>query len=716
MLGGLSTAAGAEQPEPRTLPEVVVQVSRDDDSQRHDASATRIVYGREELTQSNDLAVGDFLRKLPGVVVSGAPGKGREARMRGMKGYTQILIDGEKTGGGKDRSVDVDQLPLELIERIEIIRTPTADMPNEGIAGTINIVMREAPEQAQRSVRLASGWSQSEGGEATPLQISGLWGDRTDSGRWLLNASYTERTEPSGTHTQVREFDATGTTTARREEISQEQLINRELNLAPRWDWRDGSDRFNIAPMLQLQDNSRALQRQRWNGSGADFASMAPNGQVQEAENKNQTALHVRGGWRRRLANSGELSMDVSTRLGEQTTRSLGREWDAAGSLTQTTTDQIDAREQSYRWSLKGMHPVADLHLLSWGLENDGKRRVDERVRLENGVPVTTDVGDTLTVREQQWTGFAQDEIELSESHTLVGGVRLSQLRRTSEAANGVRESNSLSWSPSLHHRWRVAPGHLVRSSISRSVKLPRFDDLSPQVRIATGTGPGGFNNPDKAGNPELRPEQATALEVGWENALPARAGTLGANLFWRDIQELVEKRKTLESGRYIERPYNSGAALVWGLELDGRARLDALGLDTLTLRGNYTRLYSQVRDSTTHALRRMKEQPDYIVNLGLEWRLPTHQLTLGGSYNYVPLLVRDPSTQETESAQRQVDLYAHRQLNHQLGLRVSIANLLQPERVIRKPTFDAAGVLNGESQETARGARQIYVTLEGKW
>jgi iron complex outermembrane receptor protein len=698
------------------LSEVVVRVNRDDHSQRQEASATRIIYGREELEQSNDMAVGDFLRKLPGVVVSGAPGKGREARMRGMKGYTQILIDGEKSGGGKDRSVDVDQLPLELIERIEVIRTPTADMPNEGIAGTINIVMREAPDTSQRSMRLATGWSQSEGADATPLQLTGLWSERTEDVRWLLNASYTERAEPSTTHKDVREFDATGATTARSREVSQEPLKNREFNLAPRWDWRNGGDRFNLSLMLQLQDNTRSLQRQLWNGNGLDFATLNPNGQAFESEQKNQTALQFRGGWRRRLNNSGEINLSLSARVGEQQSRTLGRELDAAGSLSQTTNDALNALEQSYRWGLKGTHPVADVHVVTWGLENDEKRRMDDRIRLQNGVPVVTDIGDSVTVQEQQWTGYLQDEMELSGTQTVVGGLRLSRLQRTSEAANGVRESHSVSISPSLHHRWALAPNHLLRSSINRSMKLPRFDDLSPQLRLATGVGPGSFNNPDKGGNPDLRPEQATALEVGWEHLLHERAGTLGANLFWRDIQDLVEKRKTLEGGRYVERPYNSGTAQVWGLELDARMRLAAWGFPELTLRGNYTRLFSRVHDSTSHEVRRMKEQPDYIVNMGLEWRLPVRELTLGGNYNHLPEIVRDPLTGETESAQNQLDVYVHQQLNRQLGLRLTLSNVLQPERVIRKPTLDATGVPNGDSREVFRRARQIYVALEGKW
>ena len=104
------------------------------------------------------------------------------------------------------------------------------------------------------------------------------------------------------------------------------------------------------------------------------------------------------------------------------------------------------------------------------------------------------------------------------------------------------------------------------------------------------------------------------------------------------------------------------------------------------------------------------------MVNGGVEGGLPVRELTLGGNYNHLPEIVRDPLTGETESAQNQLDVYVHQQWGRQLGLRLTFSNVLQSEKVIRKPTLDAAGALNGDSREVFRGARQIYVALEGKW
>ena len=50
-------------------------------------------------------------------------------------GYTQILINGSKMpGAGADRSFFVDRIPAELVERIEIVRSPSANRSGEGAA------------------------------------------------------------------------------------------------------------------------------------------------------------------------------------------------------------------------------------------------------------------------------------------------------------------------------------------------------------------------------------------------------------------------------------------------------------------------------------------------------------------------------------------------------------------------------------------------------
>ena len=86
-----------------------------------------------------------MLKRLPGVTIQGRPGRGGAIRLRGLgSGYTQILLDGERVPPG----FSLDSLAPDQIERIEILRAPTAETGARAIAGTINIITREGYKQA----------------------------------------------------------------------------------------------------------------------------------------------------------------------------------------------------------------------------------------------------------------------------------------------------------------------------------------------------------------------------------------------------------------------------------------------------------------------------------------------------------------------------------------------------------------------------------------
>ena len=111
-----------------------------DTEQRRQSTAAKIVIGRDEIERFGDSNTLEVLKRLPGVTVPGTPGRGGNPRMRGMGGgFTQILVDGERIAPG----FSLDSIPPEQIERIEILRAPTAETGARAIAGTINIVLRE---------------------------------------------------------------------------------------------------------------------------------------------------------------------------------------------------------------------------------------------------------------------------------------------------------------------------------------------------------------------------------------------------------------------------------------------------------------------------------------------------------------------------------------------------------------------------------------------
>ena len=139
-------AEPATSPQQSTIQRVEIVARQGSTELRRAASVAKQIYGREELDRYGDTNVLDVMRRLPGVNVdSGGP------RMRGLgAGYTQILIKGDPAPQG----FNLDQLSPSQIERIEVLKAPTADQSAQAIAGTINIILKEAPRRSQRSLRL----------------------------------------------------------------------------------------------------------------------------------------------------------------------------------------------------------------------------------------------------------------------------------------------------------------------------------------------------------------------------------------------------------------------------------------------------------------------------------------------------------------------------------------------------------------------------------
>ena len=105
---------------------IEVTGSRESDTDaRRQSTAAKIVIGREEIDKFGDATVGEVLRRLPGGTTPGAPGRGGPPRLRGLgSGFTQLLIDGQRIPPG----FSLESLTPEQVERIEILRAPTAEI------------------------------------------------------------------------------------------------------------------------------------------------------------------------------------------------------------------------------------------------------------------------------------------------------------------------------------------------------------------------------------------------------------------------------------------------------------------------------------------------------------------------------------------------------------------------------------------------------------
>lgn len=672
----------------------------------------------------NELTVGDYLRRIPSVTFTGPPGTPKDVRVRGMdKGYTEILIDGEPVATGtKERQIQVDRLPLDMVERIELIRAPGANMSNEGMMGAINIVLRDAPDKRVANARLVAGRIFGEKTEKDSWNLSGQYGNATGDVRWLLNASVGQRGELKTKSKSEESFNAGGTRTGWKDEFEDERVTTDTLDFAPRVNIRlSGTDELVLTPWLTRSDEAKTKMVDKFKyNTPATGTHHVGDGRRDEREDKLRETNRLRGEWKRKL-DGGLLSIYVAAQQGGELKDKTALEYSAAGALSKVTLEKDDKDEQEWYVGTKAERQFGR-HKISGGLEYKDKSRLDEKTVREGAswaalAPKASGRGDNFTIEERRWTAFLQDEIALGGGHFLTPGVRA--LRNEQTATDGLGRTSggkTRALTPSLHYLWQVNTVNNLRASVTETLKPPKFDDLSTVEET-----PGGANsmsNPVKSGNPALKPEQAQGLELAWEHFLPRNGGVLGANLFRRDIENLVERRTAIEGARWIERPQNVGDAQVWGWELDARPRMDMLGLPELMLRFNYTRLYSEI-ESTPGRKTRIKDQPPYVYNIGFDWQLPRWEMAWGVNYNYSPKFLKNPTEPlkpDDEAEQKLLDLYVMKRLSKDLALRFTAANLLDMAKDKNKYEYNAAGWKSKYTRESERGGRAFFVALEGKW
>jgi outer membrane receptor for ferrienterochelin and colicins len=136
--------APAQQDDASTLDDVIV-TGVIEYRNRTETVAPELVYDQEFFAKFEPTSVGDQLRRVPGVAFTSDVGEADAPQLRGLgQGFTQILVNGRPIpGAGNDRSVFVDRIPAEIIDRIEIVRSPSADIDSQGVGGTINIILKD---------------------------------------------------------------------------------------------------------------------------------------------------------------------------------------------------------------------------------------------------------------------------------------------------------------------------------------------------------------------------------------------------------------------------------------------------------------------------------------------------------------------------------------------------------------------------------------------
>jgi len=684
-----------------------------DEEQRRRSTAAKIVIGRDEIERMGDSNTLEILKRLPGITIPGAPGRGGNPRMRGMGGgFTQILLDGERVPPG----FSLDSIPPEQIERIEILRAPTAETGARAIAGTINIVLREGYRKKLNDINVGAQW---EGGQLTP---GGSWTRNDTYGDWIVNTSLSlfaphRLNESRSTRTDVDE--ATGQTVLARDSSFRSEDSRKGVHASARLQWRDeAGSSFIFTPMALANHGTTHGIGTVTQSIGSTPLEFARSDTTTEGTftlgrlnlNYNHRVGSVRLEWR--------AGYSVGRWSGDQ----KRLEFDELGALSRTIDEATQSSDRSTTAGLKLSSLLGDGHQAVAGAEIEANRRSDGKTTLYDGVPQLTEFGANLSARATRWAVYAQDEWSINPQWAVHAGLRVEGIKTEGEGALGVIERNtSQVATPLLHAVWKpdAAKRDQVRASLTRSYRSPNTGQLigRPSLnRTDPAPGPNTELTADSAGNPKLKPEIALGLDLAFERYL-ADGGVLSANLFHRRIRDLMRNVVAQEDvswspgqPRFVSRPQNIGNATTEGIELEAKFRLDQAIDDApkVELRANASFFRSRV-DNVPGPDNRITEQPGATINLGADYRLRGVPLTLGGNVNHTPgyrtqLEADRAIVQDKKTA---VDAYALWTFNPEVKLRLSIGNVLARDYT-SSTAVRSAGLL-----ETTDSASRSYLSTQ---
>ena len=693
LLAGLAALAHGEEAAPaatkapeKKLDKITIEGRRlSDTDERRYSTAAKMVFGREELDRYGDSTVGEVLKRLPGVTVSGTPGRGGDIRMRGLgQGYTMILINGEPA----PRGFSLDSLAPDQVERIEVMRAPVAEHSTRAIAGTINIVLREDALKRANEARAILGWEAGRLQPAVGMQRS----DSIGAFSYNIAANYNHRDLPSeSTVTTVATDTVTDTPTLHQSEHDLSRGVSDGVHLTGRLNWRlEGGDNLSLQPFVvhwHSGTSTEATLDQTLGPVPPRFATAA------STASSDSTIARLMGNWRTRLGDGGRLELRFNGGLADSDSLTRRRDFDAAGVLVHAGSSDDSIRDSNFSTAGKYSRPLAQAHQIAAGWELEAGNR-DERERIDqDGIDPLAAFGGDIGAHTRRLALYAQDEWDVSPLWAIYGGLRWETIATRSRSPLAGVDNRSSVVSPLFHSVWRFTAESKdqIRLALTRSYRAPTLTNLVALPSLSSSYPVSGTNmatSPDSVGNPQLKPELAWGLDAAYEHYLPA-GGLLSASLFRRSISDLIRNQTALQNvpwspvRRWVATPQNVGKAVSYGIELEAKLRLDELIKDAPHIdgRANYSRFWSRV-DDVPGPDNRLDQQPRQTANVGADYRLSALPLTLGGNINWTPAFaVRQADAQwYYQGVKRVVDVYALWRFDRNTQLRLSMANLLRAD------------------------------------
>jgi outer membrane receptor for ferrienterochelin and colicins len=653
--------------------------------ERKDDTATKLVVNSAEIMKFGDTQLADVLKRLPGITVQGT-----SIRMRGLgAGYTQILIDGERAPPG----FTIDQLSPTMIERIEILRAATAEFSTQSIAGTINIVLKKKVNLSQREVRAVYEQGSFYKAPSANFVVS----DKDGRFSYSVNG-YVYGGKNTNPFSNVENgFDSAGNRILFR---TSDGLTNGKFKGAgagPRLNWTLKNGDMLIWQSFINLNHGDGKGASRFNQViGAPPPTNSNEWRYEFVNDFVRTDLN----WITKLAEGAKLDTKIGVSANVNRNNNYTRGFNPNNQQNLDRSVEVTGRNRGVTFTGKYSTPIVEGHSLVTGWDTGLTKRREENNQRDIAFPgvlpaiAPINVNEAFDAEILRLAAFAQDEWNVTKQWSIYLGLRWEGITTTSEGSrfSEVRNRSSV-WSPIAQTLYKLPDrkGEQIRLALTRTYKAPTTNSLIPRRFTSVDNKP---TAPDLQGNPELRPELATGIDIALEKFWDQGA-SVSLSTAIRRITGYNRQGLRFINGRWVQLPINDGQAETKSLEFDAKLPLQkfyptAPGID---FRLNMNRNWSNV-DSIPGPNNRLDQQIPFSGTVGLDYRMKNGVVSAGGSYSYKS--GGDVRTGVSQSAfitaKRDLDVYALWKITPKTQVRLTLSNILKPLAVTETAYFDSFG------------------------
>ena len=298
------------------------------------AMGVKNVVSADQVGKFPDSNIGDALKRINGINVQYDMGEARFGQVRGTSAdLTSVTVNGNRipSAEGDTRNVQLDLIPADMVQTVEVSKVVTSDMDGDAIGGAINLVTKNTPYRRVLNATAGTGYNWVS--EKPALNLGLTYGDRyfNDKLGVMLAASY--QNAPGGADNTEFEYDVDddGNVFLDKAEIRQYYVTRERQSYSLATDYKfNANHRISFKGMYNRRSDWENRYRITYK-------------KLNEKPSKQSVVLQTKGGLGDNRNARLELQQTMDFTLdGEHSFGNLKMDW--AGSYSRATEDRPDER------------------------------------------------------------------------------------------------------------------------------------------------------------------------------------------------------------------------------------------------------------------------------------------------------------------------------------------------------------------------------------